>query len=192
MINVGDKFIIEIDKIFEHDGEKLYRAKGFKSLIFGEYGLKMLRRFQDEYKASIDSARIAGQDEAWKLANNLYSNVPQEDIREIFEIPKDSIRNPFSVVLDELTAKEAIEKYSDWTEAKKKEEAEIKIGDVVKHKYNKYSETGVAIKVSDSRIYGLTPEGYRFEWLRSNCTKTGKHIDIESIMEQINDVCNGK
>ena len=189
MINVGDKFIIEIDKIFEHDGEKLYRAKGFKSLVFGEYGLKMLKRFQDEYKVSIDSARIAGQDEAWKLAYNLYSNVTQEDIREIFEIPKDSIRKPFAVVLDELTAKEAIEKYSDWTEAKKKEEAEIKVGDVVKHKEGK---TGVVISFSKSVIYGLTSNGCRFEWFRDRCTKTGKHIDIESIMEQINDVCNGK
>ena len=63
MITVGDKFIIEIDNVFEQDGEKLFRAKGFKSLVFDEYGLKMLRRFQDEYKVSIDSARIAGQDE---------------------------------------------------------------------------------------------------------------------------------
>lgn len=185
MITVGDKFIIEIDKVFEQDGEKLYRAKGFKSLVFDEYGMKMLRRFQDEYKVSIDSARIAGQDEAWKLANNLYSNVPQEDIREIFEIPKDSIRKPFSVVLDELTAKEAIEKYSDWTEAKKKEEDEIKIGDVVKHK--DYG-TGVVISLNDSVITGLTSKGYRFEWFRSNCVKTGKNIDIKSFFEQIEDV----
>ena len=188
MITVGDKFIIEIDKVFEQDGEKLFRAKGFKSLVFDEYGLKMLRRFQDEYKVSIDSARIAGQDEAWKLANNLYSNVAQEDIREIFEIPKDSIRKPFSVVLDELTAKEAIEKYRDWTEAKKKEEAEIKVGDVVKHKYNKNSVTGVVTKLNDSCIYGLTPDGYRFEWSRSNCIKTGKNIDIESFLAQIEEV----
>ena len=112
MINVGDKFIIEIDKIFEHDGEKLYRAKGFKSLVFGEYGLKMLKRFQDE-------------------------------------------------------------------------DEEIKIGDVVKHKEGK---TGVVISFTDSVIYGLTSKGCRFEWFRDRCTKTGKHIDIKSIMEQINDV----
>ena len=24
---IGDKFVIEIDKVFEQDGEKLYRAK---------------------------------------------------------------------------------------------------------------------------------------------------------------------
>lgn len=40
MINVGDKFIIEIGKVFEQDGENLYRIKGFKSLVFDEYGLK--------------------------------------------------------------------------------------------------------------------------------------------------------
>lgn len=185
MINVGDKFIIEIDKVLEHDGEKLYRAKGFKSLVFGEYGLKMLKRFQDEYKVSIDSARIAGQDEAWKLVNNLYSNVAQEDIREIFDIPKDSIRKPFSVVLDELTAKEAIEKYSDWTEAKKKEEAEIHVGDVVKHK--DYGN-GVVISFSDSLIHVLASNGDRIQWFRDRCTKTNKHIDIKSFLDQIDDV----
>ena len=115
MINVGDKFIIEIDKVFEQDGEKLYRAKGFKSLVFGEYGLKMLRRFQDE-------------------------------------------------------------------------DEEIKVGDVVKHKYNKNSVTGVVTKLNDSCIYGLTPDGYRFEWSRSNCIKTGKNIDIESFLAQIEEV----
>lgn len=39
---VGDKFIIEIDKIFKQDGEKLYRAKGMKSLVFDDYGLNRL------------------------------------------------------------------------------------------------------------------------------------------------------
>ena len=111
MISVGDKFIIEIDKVLEQDGEKLFRAKGFKSLVFDEYGLKMLRRFQDE--------------------------------------------------------------------------DEIKVGDVVKHRdgFN-----GVVISLSYSVIHGLTSNGYRFEWFRDRCRKTGKHIDIKSILEQIDDV----
>ena len=54
MINVGDKFVVEIDKVFEQDGEKLFRAKGFKSLVFDQKGLDKLKMFQDEYKVSID------------------------------------------------------------------------------------------------------------------------------------------
>ena len=39
---VGDKFIIEIDKIFKQGGEELYRAKGMKSLVFDDNGLNRL------------------------------------------------------------------------------------------------------------------------------------------------------
>lgn len=39
---IGDKFVIEIDKVFEQDGEKLYRAKGMKSLVFDYKGLNIL------------------------------------------------------------------------------------------------------------------------------------------------------
>ena len=190
MISVGDKFIIEIDKVFEQDGENLYRIKGFKSLVFDEYGLKMLRRFQDEYRVNIEAAHIAGQDEVWKLAKNLYYNVSPDEIREIFEIPTDLICIPLNEAMEKFTANEAINRYNEFMKANPaaKDEAEIKVGDVVKHKYKKYSETGVAIKVSDSCIYGLTSNGYRFEWSRSNCIKTGKNIDIESFLAQIEEV----
>ena len=188
MIGVGDKFIIEIDKTFEQDGEKLFRAKGFKSLVFDQKGLDKLEMFQDEYKVSIDSARIAGQDEAWKLAHNLYSNVTPADIREIFEIPKDSIRNPFSVVLDKLTAKEAIEKYSDWTEAKKKEEDEIKVGDVI---ITDDDYKAVVTRFRDTKklvAYITFGDGSCGFHSLEGAKKTGKHIDIESILDQIEEV----
>ena len=112
MINVGDKFVVEIEKVFEQDGEKLYRAKGFKSLVFDQKGLDKLKRFQNE-------------------------------------------------------------------------DEEINVGDVVKHK--DYGN-GVVISLSDSVIHGLSSEGYRFEWFRDRCTKTGKHIDIESVFNQIGEV----
>lgn len=40
---VGDKFVIEIDKVFGQDGETLYRVKGMKGLVFDEYGLNILK-----------------------------------------------------------------------------------------------------------------------------------------------------
>ena len=44
MADVGDKFTIEIDKVFteSNNGNKLYRIKGFNSLVFDEIGISKL------------------------------------------------------------------------------------------------------------------------------------------------------
>ena len=34
MYKIGDKFIIEIDEVFENKDKTLYRIKGFNSLVF--------------------------------------------------------------------------------------------------------------------------------------------------------------
>lgn len=53
---VGDKFILEVEEIFKSDqkdesGEykKLYRMKGFKSLVFDEDGIKLLQPYVDRH-----------------------------------------------------------------------------------------------------------------------------------------------
>lgn len=47
LANVGDKFVIEIDQIFENAGKTLYRVKGFNTLVFDEAGLLKLARLHD-------------------------------------------------------------------------------------------------------------------------------------------------
>lgn len=43
MNHVGEKFIIEIDKMYlDYNGNKLYKVKGFNSLVFDEAGLQKL------------------------------------------------------------------------------------------------------------------------------------------------------
>lgn len=48
MANVGDKFVIEIDKVFteSNNGNKLYRIKGFNSLVFDENGISKLKKYE--------------------------------------------------------------------------------------------------------------------------------------------------
>lgn len=50
MANVGDKFIIEVDKIFSSGTKILYRIKGFNSLVFDENGIDKLEK-PDESEA---------------------------------------------------------------------------------------------------------------------------------------------
>lgn len=45
--NIGDKFVIEIDQIFENADKTLYRVKGFNTLVFDEAGLLKLARLHD-------------------------------------------------------------------------------------------------------------------------------------------------
>lgn len=62
------KYIIELeDEPFSNEiGEELYRAKGFKSLVFDAYGLSRLTSYEDDIEA-----RNAGIKEAWNLAAEL-------------------------------------------------------------------------------------------------------------------------
>lgn len=40
----GDKFIIEIDSVMTNKNGTLYGIKGFKSLVFDDYGLEQLQK----------------------------------------------------------------------------------------------------------------------------------------------------
>lgn len=51
MANIGDKYVIEIDSKMTNKNGTLYGIKGFKSLVFDEEGLRMLKKVGDEWKA---------------------------------------------------------------------------------------------------------------------------------------------
>ena len=44
----GDKFVIEIDSVMTNKNGTLYGIKGFKSLVFDDYGLEQLERIPGE------------------------------------------------------------------------------------------------------------------------------------------------
>lgn len=51
MVKSGDKFVIEIESVFGgKNGEKLYRVKGFNSLVFDDYGLEKLTAYKEPEK----------------------------------------------------------------------------------------------------------------------------------------------
>ena len=57
MAQVGDKFEIEIEDVFENeDGEELYRIKGFRSLVFDEQGIRKLHPVGDMEELALDYA----------------------------------------------------------------------------------------------------------------------------------------
>ena len=44
----GDKFVIEIDSVMTNKNGTLYGIKGFTSLVFDEYGLGCLKKYNSD------------------------------------------------------------------------------------------------------------------------------------------------
>lgn len=176
---VGYKAIVEIDKVFEQDGEKLYRAKGMKSLVFDGKGLDKLEPI-DKYKiVNLNAGRLAGQNEAWELAKKCMLMTDRE--REtIFG----SGHNALYGVLTYFDYKHAASKVAEWEKVK-----EIKAGDIVE------SNNGNGERIAVIDVWP-SADGLHFEGISSNktltidasakyYTKTGRHIDIDSFLKQI-------
>lgn len=166
MSQVGDKFVIEIGDIFEHDDETLYRIKGFNSLVFDENGMKKLVPIEEATNVN----------EVWELVKFL-NNTKYEDIEKIFDVP-DDVNNPIGWILNS-NVNNMLYKYKDW---KKNKSEKISVGDIVNRKSG---DTAVVIGINDVFVKCLTSDGMSTSWLKSDCIKTGKHIDIETILKQI-------
>ena len=54
MAEIGDKFIIEVEQVYdaEYGVPKLYRMKGFNSLVFDDVGLSKLQKYNELPKKS--------------------------------------------------------------------------------------------------------------------------------------------
>lgn len=175
MIQVGDKFVLEINDAFERDGEKLYRAKGFKSLVFDDNGLKKLVPLQGIAKEEMEAVRNAGREEVWELVKFL-KETDKLEVRKIFDVP-DIAFSAVGWILDH-NVHDILDKYNAW----KKSENEINVGDVVKHKNGRI---GVVTYKNDLILRGILDDSTTFDWFIADCSKTGKHIEIESVIHQI-------
>lgn len=201
------KYIIEIenepfgrndDPFFPHGMDELYRAKGFKSLVFDQGGLDKLTPYTETDRKAIDLqhahdienvARMnysKGAEEAWELARRIIcpSDCCEDSIsaytKEIFNKDGWEIRGIFK----DLPYQEAKSKYEAW----KKQKAEIRVGDEVKE--NSGLWTGVVVgfdEVDDLIIMdrsGKSCAGYKTRFFR----KTGRHFDeVEELLKKMGD-----
>ena len=118
-----------------------------------------------------------GLNDAWELAKKLWHN----DVRtndDIYGIEY------FIDIANDYTPQEALAKL----EVYEKEQNEIKVGDVVcANNYPNYEFVVCYIHISEIGGYatygGITEKGTWFA--NDDVKKTGKHIDIQSILQQI-------
>lgn len=115
------QYIIDIDdEPFERDGEKLWRATQFKSLVFDDYGLKRLTPSCTLYNA--------GLHKGWQAATELVHdawNLYVSGLQKKYDIPKLNSSSGNSIcekAFNSLTPQKAI---------RQQEMATYQVGDVI-------------------------------------------------------------
>lgn len=198
---VGYKAVIEVDKVFEQDGEKLYRAKGMKSLVFDEKGLDKLKSLSaytetlkkeaeenycmgvnaeyEKWKEHLSRIRDVWQNEAWELAKKCMLMTDRE--REtIFG----SGHNALYGVLTYFDYKHAAAKVAEWEKAKE----EIKVGDIYKNIAGScFVICDVNEEDNNAQVLWSSSLSSRktLDEITRYYTKTGRHIDVDSFLKQI-------
>lgn len=174
MVNKGDKFVIEIGEVLKgtDNGAKLYRIKGFNSLVFDKNGIDKLEKCNEN---EIEEAYQKGMNEIWAFVGEIECLISAEDLEEIFGKDVYNCYNGTTKdIIEAYTATEALEKFENW----RKERLSIKLGDVVK---SRGGTVGIVVDVKDSDLFKYTvlyPNEFMIrEYNPSELTKTGKHCD---------------
>lgn len=176
----GDKFIVEIKEVINSDNGTLYRSD-FKTLTFDDNGLDKLQKYEqptiseDTLEMERMKALDEGRNEVWEFVRKTNTSVhPQKavELLDFFGV------NNYRDIFIEYTPQEALAKL----EAYEKEQNEIKVGDIV---YNDDTmEEGVVTRIDNDEVFMLYDDGSCGNTY-GNLTKTGKHIDIQSVLKQI-------
>ena len=165
------KYIIEIenepfgrndDPFFPHGMDELYRAKGFKSLVFDLNGLDKLTPYTEPDREAIEN-------EVWEFA------------WEVLQLDLPVFREIFGYDTDKMDYREYKSKYEAW----KKQRDEIHVGDEVIIKSD-----GVKGVVLDEDLCGefsvFTENGCCEAYRKIHFEKTGRHLDfVERLLEEM-------
>ena len=211
---MGDKYIIELeDKPFhKKDGDFLYRVKGFNSLVFDMTGISKLTPYtepdleqvrkeaydegyedaEEKYNDGYSDGYDAGLDDAWKAARKFMSEVIDARFRNNFMVEIFRWDNAVGA-MKVYSASEAIEKIRQYEQ---EQEAEIKIGDVVRMKNAPEVEiwvtatsdkdggllSGLALKTVDDYC---DMGGIYVNRSIDNFERIGKHYDVPTVLEKM-------
>jgi hypothetical protein len=169
----GQKFIIEIghSTVDPTYGTK-YFVKGFRNIAFNNYGLDWLERYDADAKANADynSGYEKGLKDAWECAKK----VAMYDVNIYAVFDTTILKNVW-----DMNPSEAISKLKEY-EAKQNE---IKVGDIVR--YNE--KDGIVTFIKENQMYVMWEDGSTGEFIdaKQRFEKTGRHYDIDSILEQL-------
>ena len=128
-----------------------------------------------------DTAYQRGLNDAWEAARKII-HMPEGDLLNIFTECYSAVCTALQVLL-KYDAAEAIEKLKAYEE-KQKADGEIKVGDEVI--YNGTTKCIVVRPEDDERYASLfDSDGTHYSADHRECKKTGRHFDIQKILEDM-------
>ena len=118
-----------------------------------------------------------GLDDAWEAAKKLFSSMAESDIEKVFPIEWNN--GGFKALMN-LQPQEVIERLKAY---EKKQSDKIKVGDEVEvlNSGNKYLIAWFA----GTSLCGFAHDGVTCRLQPSDVRKTGRHFDIEKILEEM-------
>ena len=132
---------------------------------------------REDMQKKIDAAYRRGLEDAWEAAKKLFSQMADHDIEKAF--PTEWNNGGFKALMN-LQPQEAIAKLKAYEEHKADS---IKVGDEVVTRGLIPGNTFLVTKVTESSVYGISNDGSWNFFNKDSVTKTGKHYDIQSILE---------
>lgn len=183
---VGDKFVVEIKEVM-HEDDICYRTgmRGNGKYLDAEQ-LDELKKLDSDYINDNfgelqDEAYDAGMREAWGLALSL-RYMDYDDKLQVFGLEHDG-KDKWVEIMEKFTPQEAKAKIEAWEKSKE----EIKVGDVVTATSNNKNYVVTGIKQDNNSTWYVLLSGKGLTINTKDCilTKTGRYIDIQSMLEQI-------
>lgn len=176
------KYTFEIMKEYEDAfrGISVYSVSEDKKLMVDFVALEELEDAQKE----IDEAYKRGLDDAWEAAKKI-SLMPADEIEKVF--PGAAKYNRYNLGYSGVEAIEKLKAY----EEKQKAEDDVKLGDELEHTVSGYTSKAIFLeKIEDDEDWykclfwtgcGLAILSYP----KSQFKRTGKHFDIDKILEEM-------
>ena len=149
---MGKKYIIELEDeplVYNETTEKeeLWRVKGFKSLVFDNFGLEKLTPYEIEHMKPLDNtpsdAYNQGLVDGWQTLLEI-NKLSALDRNQLFG------RGNFWDAIGTTTPQEAINKLEEYNKKNKKPHLDLKIGDEVE--WLTEGENGVVISVDNEHF----------------------------------------
>ena len=197
------KYIIEIEEepFWRQSalyGEKsMYRAKGFNSLVFDQFGLDKLtpldKALEEAYQNGYDEAQLIyqnpnaesdyqrGLDDAWEAAKKLFSEMSNTEINLLF--PQEWNNGGFKALMA-LHPQDAIDRIKAYEEQQKADE--IKVGDEVEWEGEKIIVTQIFTpNLQKTQLHGIGSNGcVYYAILIEDVKKTERHFpQIAELLE---------
>ena len=166
-----------IDAVKAIEAKIKKQAAEITRLLAENKGLK--ERVEKANRTSLHGGRIAGQNEAWELAQKVYF-LPEfggYDSNELIEIFGTASMGEIL----RYTYTEAAVKVAEWEKTKE----EIKVGDVLEYIYDSNVKCVATNLYPNNMAYLVFEDGTAGWHELDNFKKTGRHIDIDSFLKQI-------